>query len=80
LDAATTPSGSIFQLAVPNGVRESDYFKIFWGDDGQPADTYLMEQTGLPGCTFPGLCHIVWQRKNLGGSPVWPLMRYEIET
>jgi hypothetical protein len=29
---------------------------------------------------YPGLCYVMWQRKNLGGAPIWPMMKYEIET
>ena len=85
LDSADVADGTLFQLAIRNGAREADYFRFFFGRDPavdpsyQPVDAYLAAQTGLQSC-WPGLCYCVWQRKNLGGAPTWPLMRYEIET
>jgi hypothetical protein len=85
LDSETTPDGSTFQAnTVGNPGKVGDNFSIYWGNDPnwgagmQPVDPYLNAKAGLVSA-YPGLCYIVWHRKALGGSPSWPLMKYEIE-
>ncbi len=90
LDATTTADGSTFQAGTANNPgKEGDNFRIRFGHDPldapagsapyQPVDPYLLAQAGLVSA-YPGLGDIVWHRKLLGGSPSWPLMKYEIET
>jgi hypothetical protein len=90
LDSESVADGSTFQCnTVGNPGKVGDNFSIYWGHDPaltppgsspyQPNDPYLNAKAGLVSC-YPGLCYVVWHRKALGGSPSWPLMKYEIET
>ncbi len=64
---------------------EGDHYSIYSGRDAnvdpsfQPANGYLYDLTNIPS-QYPGLTYFIWHRKNLGGAPVWPLMKYEVET
>lgn len=74
IDAATSPSGSQFDCSDGSGS-----FRIYWGEFNQAADTDLGVQFGVP-TSFPHVCYVYWIRKELGNSPRWPLIEYELET
>ena len=90
IDSTTTADGSTFQAGtVNNPGKTGDNFAWRSGRDPldtptgsapwQPVDPYLQAQAGIVSA-YPGLCDVIWHRKLLGGSPSWPLMKYEIET
>lgn len=69
------PSGSTIDLGKEGS------FRIFWGEDDQPINTYLGDASRVGvSSRWPGWCYIEWRAKRLGTSPMWPLMTYTIET
>lgn len=64
------PSGSVLQ------VDSGQAFAIYWGEYDQPVDPLL--STTLVGIAsrWPGLAHIVWQKKRMNAGPRWPLLEY----
>ena len=65
------PSGS--QLTATDG----SVFRIYWGEDGQVIDSKLAALTGVT-TRYPLMLYIVWNRKALGNSKVWPNLEYEV--
>ncbi len=75
ITALSHPSGSLIDLGAEGA------FRIFWGEDNQPVNTYLGAATRVGvNSRWPGLCYIEWRRKRLGSSPNWPTITYTIET
>lgn len=65
------PSGS--QLTASDG----SVFRIYWGEDDQDIDSKLATLTGVT-TRYPFMLYIVWNRKKLGTSKVWPNLEYEV--
>lgn len=65
------PSGS--QLTASDGSP----FRIYWGEDAQAIDNTLATLTGVT-TRYPLVIYIVWNRKLLGSSKVWPALEYEV--
>lgn len=65
------PSGSLVDLGGEGS------FRMFWGEDDQPVNTYLGDSTrqGV-NSRWPNLCYIEWRARRLGPQPQWPLMSY----
>lgn len=76
IDSATSPSGSQFDCSDGSGT-----FRIYWGEFDQDGaiDTDLGTWVDVPS-KFPHVCYVFWTRKELGNSPRWPLIEYEIES
>lgn len=68
------PSGSTVDLAGEGS------FTIYWGEQGQPVNTFLGD-AGRVGISsrWPRTCYVVWNKKRLGSSPVWPVLNYVVE-
>jgi hypothetical protein len=45
------------------------YINFYWGEDDQPADTYLAAQMGTARPRYPGLCHAVFRSYRIGNAP-----------
>jgi hypothetical protein len=67
------PSGSSIDL------DDGSQFRIYWGEIDQPLDTRLAADTGIASC-WPGVCFVYWTDRELGTTPRWQLIEYEIET
>lgn len=76
LDLASNPSGSSFSTT------DGDTFTIYWGQGGlvQPVNTFLGDASRVGiSSRWPSLCYVVWTGFNLGSTPRWPLLEYEVE-
>ena len=73
LNSVDDPSGTQVDLGGEGS------FRVYWGEKDQPIDDYLPE--GLSGHTarWPGVFHIVWLNRRLGGFAVWQAHEYEVE-
>lgn len=72
-----TPSGTAFNVLIPNTHNRYATFRIYWGERNQPIDTEL--SAALPDnitSQWPNLFYIVWTGFPMGGSPVWPQIEY----
>lgn len=68
------PSGSTIDLG------EEGSFSIFWGEVNQPVNTFLGAATRTTvSSRWPHCCYVVWNKKRLGPSPQWQIMRYVLE-
>jgi len=74
INSTTSPSGT----TVSTG-RGS--FTIYWGELNQPIneDLALDSAVGVRS-RWPLMCYIQWTGKNLGGTPTWPQLEYDLET
>lgn len=65
------PSGTLVDLGGEGS------FRIFWGEDDQPVNTYLgdSERIGVTS-RWPNWCYIEWRAKKMGMAPRWPAMSY----
>lgn len=70
---ATHPSGSAVHIEGDN----LGYFYIYWGEDDQPVNASLASYIGVDSA-WPNIAYIWWDVKQLGPSPVWPQLEYEI--
>jgi hypothetical protein len=66
------PSGSTIDLGKEGS------FVIYWGEQNQPIDTYLNSQIAV-GSRWPRAMYVIWNRKRLGTTAVWPLLTYVLE-
>lgn len=75
IDSFTTPSGTSFTIP------EKGTFTIYWGEKDQPINTFLADpaRVGIAS-RWPYFCYVIWENKELGPSPTWPLMEYAIST
>ncbi len=68
------PSGSTHDLGAEGA------FTIYWGEQTQPINTFLGDAARVTiSSRWPRLCYVVWNRKRLGPSPVWPVLNYVLE-
>lgn len=71
------PSGSILST-----ITASEVFAIYWGESDQPVNTFLgstsPQRVGV-NSRWPHVCYVVWFGKQLGSSPRWPQVEYDIE-
>jgi hypothetical protein len=68
------PSGSTVDLGTEGS------FQIYWGEVDQPINTFLGDAGRVTiSSRWPHLCYVVWNKKRLSGSPVWPLLDYVVE-
>jgi len=75
ITAISHPSGSLIDLG------SAGKFRIFWGEIGQPINTYLGDVTRVGvSSRWPQCCYIEWREKRLGQQPNWPTITYTIET
>lgn len=75
ITSVSHPSGSLIDLG------SEGKFRIFWGQDTQPINTYLGDSSRIGiSSRWPGLCYIEWRDKRMGQQPVWPTLTYTIET
>jgi len=72
LTKATHPSGTTI-TTLGQGT-----FRIYWGDAVQTPDAALTTYTGYE-CGFNNIMYLVWDRKALGASKVWPMLEYDIK-
>lgn len=76
LNSDDDPSGTETDLGDNLGS-----FRIYWGEEDQPIDPDLA--ANLPGgnhfSCWPGIVHIVWLQRKLGGYAVWQAHEYVIE-
>lgn len=74
INSEDDPSGTTTTLET------GESFTIYWGEDDQPTNSFLGD-AGRVGITsrWPLVCYVVWQNKQLGPSPRWPTIDYEIE-
>lgn len=80
IDSVSHPSGSTINTLDGDCT-------IYWGQEDQPVNMYLgsaghvVDSTGTPiQSRWPFICYVVWRDKRLGGSPIWPLIEYDVET
>jgi len=75
IDPNSHPSGTTIDLG------DEGEFQIYWGEQDQPANTDLgdAERIGITS-RWPFICYVWWSNKRLGTNPVWPRMRYEVDT
>ena len=76
--------GPITRLSHPSGstidLGNEGSFKIFWGDAGQPVNTFLGDAARVGVASrWPQTCYIEWRNKRLGSSPNWPQITYTVE-
>lgn len=77
-------NGPITRESHPSGTTvnlgKEGSFRIFWGEELQPINTFLggAERVTI-NSRWPFMCYIEWNKKRLGGSPVWPLVEYVLE-
>ena len=68
------PSGSTVDLG------QEGSFSIYWGEVDQPINTFLGDAARVTiSSRWPHLCYVVWNKKRLSASPVWPLLDYVVE-
>ncbi|CAK9074220.1 Uncharacterized protein (Fragment), partial [Durusdinium trenchii] len=68
------PSGSLIDLGGEGA------FRIFWGEDNQPINTFLGDSSRVGvSSRWPKCCYVEWQGKRLGPSPNWPQITYVVE-
>lgn len=74
VNSVTTPSGSF--LTTTTG----ELFAIYWGEDDQPVNTFLgdADRVGIESA-WPSVCYVVWFGKQLGPTPHWPQIEYDVE-
>lgn len=78
LTPETDPSGSTFDTGV-------GLFQIYWGGDDNPDTSaffgfdFMNFHLGVSS-RWPYVCYVIWIGKVLGTAPVWPNLKYEIET
>lgn len=73
IDSDTSPSGSTFTIS--HGT-----FRVFWGERTQPINTFLSAASRLGVASrWPHVCYIEWNKKDLGESPYWPQLEYDVE-
>jgi hypothetical protein len=69
------PSGSLIDLGSEGS------FRIFWGEIGQPVNTYLGDSSRVGiSSRWPQCAYIEWRNKRLGQSPAWPTLTYTVES
>lgn len=68
------PSGTTVDLGAEGA------FTIFWGETTQPVNTFLgaASRVGVAS-RWPYCCYVVWNKKRLGQSPLWPILDYVLE-
>lgn len=84
---ATHPSGTrvaTFGRLTPSHVNKSKFvgeaFRIYWGEDLQPVNTWLGAATRVGvSSRWPSLCYIQWEPKDLFTQTTWKQIDYEIE-
>lgn len=70
------PSGTF----VSTGGEAGDGFTIYWGESDQPINTFLGDADRVTvESRWPHICYVVWNKKRLGSSPVWPIIEYDLE-
>lgn len=75
INSVTTPSGSSLTTTM------GDTFDIYWGEVDQDVNATLGDASRVGiASRWPYTCYIHWTGKNLGPSPHWPLLEYDIET
>lgn len=75
ITADSHPSGSTIDLGNEGS------FRIFWGENDQPQNTYLGDASRVGvSSRWPRCCYVEWRGKRMGPSPNWPQMTYVVET
>lgn len=69
---ADTPSGST--ITTSKGT-----FRWYWGEDIQPVDPVVSLRYGID-TTFPWICYCVWEPAELGTTPIWQNVIYDVES
>lgn len=74
LTPGTHPSGSNIDLGSEGG------FAIYWGEANQPVNAFLAapSRVGISS-RWPRVMYVLWNKKRLGPSPRWDLMKYDVE-
>lgn len=68
------PSGSTVDLGAEGA------FTIYWGELNQPVNTFLGDAGRVSiSSRWPYDTYVVWNKKRLGQSPVWPVVNYTLE-
>lgn len=68
------PSGTTVDLG------DEGVFVIYWGEQTQPVDTFLSDPTRVTiASRWPRATYVLWNKKRLGPTPVWPVLNYELE-
>lgn len=81
IEASVATSGTAIQSAAPHPGAGF----IYWGETDQPVNTRLAEGTGTGSAgvgvasRWPRLTYVEWRRIQIGESPIWPNLEYEIE-
>lgn len=75
--------GPITRLSHPSGTTvdlgSEGAFTIYWGEQTQPINAFLGDPSRVSiGSRWPRLCYVVWNKKRLGPSPIWPVLNYTI--
>ena len=71
------PSGSTVAVGQ-SGHKGMGSFKVYWGEDTQPADSELVSHLGV-NSSFPHTFGVVWNPRELGTAATWPSQEFEFE-
>ena len=75
ISSADTPGGTVL-----NARGEQGKFEIWWGTHDQAINPRLQKVLpGKPLSGWPNMVYVYWRPKNLGPSPVWPELTYDVE-
>ena len=75
--------GPITRDSTPSGtevVTDRGTFVIYWGEVDQPVDAYLADSSRVGiASAWPAVMYVLWKDYELGQSPQWGNLVYEIE-
>lgn len=70
----THPSGTLLDIGAEGKLE------VYWGESDQPISPILQNATNFGLATrMPLGCFVLWNKKNLGQSPLWPRLQYDVE-
>lgn len=78
LTRSSYPSGSTISLGTDASNGQMGVFKVYWGEDVQPSNSFLNSVAGV-NSTWPHTFHIVWEPRELGTTATWPSQEFIVE-
>lgn len=74
ISADSHPSGTTVDLGKEGS------FSIYWGEPTQPTNGFLGNANRVTVTSrWPHTCYIVWNKKRLSSTPVWPILDYVVQ-